>query len=123
MKRTENVGREVFSKRHYKQSKGTIDFRAFLENHKQRLSVDMIDRTSLSALKKIAERNALSRRRTFYGWAVLASCQATANDRKLCISPTPANPYHADIVLPSKKSDDLLSHAQDLARVSRWKPV
>ena len=61
--------------------------------------------------------------RNFYGWATLTAEQA--RERECCVEGTPtcANRFHADIILPSRVSGDPdaeIEKAKELANASKW---
>ena len=125
----EALGRGVFSskERDRAQRLGEVRLRVFLEKRgNTEISVDRLDHGSPEELTEIGNRVAAARegKRTFYGWAVVAAKDASANQRRVKATPKPDNPYHADIVLPNIASEDReeqIRHAQELADVSCWR--
>lgn len=61
------------------------------------------------------------KKRTFYGWLVLAVRYVHENNCKVLSSPTATNPYHAHIEFPSDERESILEHAIGLARRCTWR--
>ena len=92
------------------------------------LSVDRFGFCSLEELTGIQDKNAKLRstetvQRSFYGWARITAEVACKNGRNVCLTPSEANPYHADIILPKDiDRDDEKEHALELASNAEWVP-
>ena len=122
----ESLGRGVFSSRDSKRaSRRRVPYRVFLERDGViKISVDRLDFEPPNKMAVVADKVAAARRRTFYGWAVLAAKQACEEERRLIADPQLDNPYHANIVLPDFAGEDReeqVRHAQQLADNSRWR--
>ena len=113
--------------------RGTIPIEVFSEEGKQEISVDRYSEENIDQLATIGDKRAAGRapigKRKFYGWAILTVDEAAGEDRHVKPSRTKCNPFHADIVVPSKamgdkaKGDDLTYNEQmlELAENSHWK--
>lgn len=91
------------------------------------LSVDLMDRASLRVLTRIGDNNAAARgpNRSFYSWAVLIGADVEHIGARVEATPTPRNPFHADIQLPAHGDDEAArldarrEYARDLAALAR----
>lgn len=121
----EKLGRGIFSKNTAKRAPRRILHRVFLEKKgKKSISVDRLDVTpTVNELVEIADKRAVNRQRSFYGWAVITAKKASLNGRRVLPSPRQDNPYHADINLPDaavKDEEEQKIHAQQLADDATW---
>ena len=108
------ISKQIIPAREFKPKMGETD-----------LSVDRVDEAPREHVANVAERDATSDGRIFYGWAVVSREQAAQMNRIVRASPieNPPNPYHADIVFPDSVKDDedeRTSHAQNLAENAEW---
>lgn len=116
----EELGRSLFSRRR--------GYRAFLENSDARmLSVDRLTYAPPDFAVANADKMALMRNRTFYGWLVITAGRSIADGFRIQASPLPdgSNPYHADIILPESavaNRDERVRCAQMLADAAQWHP-
>ena len=122
----EALGGSVFSSRNRDRARrGKTPHHVFLEREGTiEVSVDRLNFASDIEMSEIADRVAANRSVTFYGWAVVIEYRARASKRDAIASPTPDNPYHADIFLPALAAEDREEqkrHAQELADASSWK--
>ncbi len=122
----EELGRGVFSSKNAKRAKRSrVPAHVFLEKlGEPKISVDRLSVAPLDAVVKVAERVAVGRGASFYGWAIVIAKRIRENRREVVATPLPDNPYHADILLPETAADDREEqqrHAQELADASRWK--
>lgn len=125
----EELGRWVFSSWQMKRAANTgVPADVFLVAiGKRDISVDRITRAPPSVAVANAEKAGAKREpaRTFYGWAVVNKEQVTGLGCCTIASPSPCNPYHADIVLPDvamESADEQRQYATKLARRAKWKP-
>ena len=123
----EDLGRGVFSSNHAKRARRSrITHHVFLEREgENKISVDRLSIAPSDTALVLAEKTAVSRNASFYGWATLVANKAETNGRKVVSSPMPKqdNPYHADIILPDSVEEDREEqkrHAQELADYSSW---
>ena len=128
---SEDLGRGVFTSNEAKRARRSgIPKSVFAHEGVTEISVDRLDLMSEEEAIKIALEVAERRseregnRRRFYGWAVLMADSACRSGRCVRASPTAANLWHADIVLPALAGEDYeeqVRHAQELADDSRWR--
>lgn len=123
---TEDLGRGVFSDKEAKRAqRSRVSFRVFLEQEgNTEISVDRLTLAPEDKATAIAGTVASARDRAFYGWAVVTAAKAGGNGRCVKATPTPDNPYHADIILPdiaAQDREEQKRHAQELADTSRWR--
>ena len=95
-----------------------------------RISVDRLDRARLSDLAALAAERGRQRGPSgheFRGWAVVTVEEAASNGRCVEATPTPTNPFHADICLnlsaglaEEERREEQKLHANDLARRAQW---
>lgn len=120
----DNLGRCVYSGRDKKKiNNGHTPYRLFFTNS-PKISVDRLDYKTNEQMTEIADANGENRKQKFYGWAEITVRATKEMDRKVEISPTLDNPWHADIVLPENaKEDEILQkeHAHSLALHARWR--
>ena len=122
----EELGRRVFSSKNAARAKRSrAPYHIFLEKSGETdISVDRLSvAPSDEAVAAIADKAAVARNATFYGWASTTAEEADRNERGVVANPLPDNPYHADIVLPELAAEDReeqKQHAKELADVSRW---
>ena len=124
---SENLGRGVFSGRDAKKAcRNSFPVSIFLEKEGViEISVDRLDLAPHSVIAEIGDKIAKERdeNRKFYGWAVVKAENACDKGRKVLPTPTPKNPYHADIILPEEAKQDReiqKQHALSLAENSKW---
>ena len=128
MKREERLGRRMFSKKDADRAhrRGRVLPKYFEERVGiARLSVDRLNVASLADVEQ-AVRRTDARWLDLQGWAVVRCGEVRdAGRRRVRASSTTANPYHADIVLPTEVGNDRelrREHAQDLAKIAQWQP-
>ena len=123
----EELGRRVFSSRNAARAeRSRAPYHIFLEKSGETdISVDRLSvAPSDEAVAAIADKAAVARNATFYGWASITAEEADRNERRVGANPLPDNPYHADIVLPGLTVEDReeqKQHAKELADASRWR--
>ena len=125
IKNDDLLGRAVFSSRQAKKAqKAKVENNVFLEKPGNlSFSVDRFNLCSKKEPTCIQDKNAKlrpvkeSKKRSFYGWVNIKAKIARRNNRILRASPTKANPYHAEIILPDDKNDRdaQIAHAWELA--------
>ena len=91
-----------------------------------KISVDRLSIAPLAEAERISVEIATGRgpKRKFHGWAAVDARSARTSERKVEASPIPANPFHADIILPDRAMEDeeeQIRHAQELADNSSWR--
>lgn len=123
---TEDLGRGVFSGEQAKRARrARVPINVFLsQKGSTEISVDRLTLAPEDKATAIAGKAASARNRAFYGWAVVTAAKAGGNGRCVKATPTPDNPYHADIILPDIAAQDVEEqkrHAQELADTSRWR--
>jgi len=123
---TEDLGRGVFSGKQAKRAqRARVSFHVFLEQEgNTEISVDRLTLAPEDQATAIAGKVASARIRAFYGWAVVTAAEAGDDGRRVKATPTPDNPYHADIILPditAQDREEQKRHAQELADTSRWR--
>ena len=122
----ENLGRGIFSSKYAKRAQsGIMPYNVFLHRKGVAcLSVDRLNKTTLTKATDIADSNATLRDGNFYGWAVITVEKAQESGRAVQATPRPNNPFHADIVLPDsaiESWDEQKSHAHELAEEASWR--
>ena len=128
LRKTENIGRSVFSRRAAKRArKGTVIHDVFLESlEADSISVDRMDHVTRRALAALSIQTGRNRtpRRDFHGWAVLTVDAAASNRRTVRATPNEFNRYHADIFLnlrdDEERRDGHKQHANELATLAKW---
>ena len=130
----EDLGRRVSSNtsREYAVRNGTIPWKELLPKKEEtRFSVDRLSIGSTTDIAEIAvrDRNAANKANSedyaFYGWGVVNRGSISENGRKVeayaieC-PPERANPYHADVILPTRDRELQKDHAKQMAAVSSW---
>ena len=122
----ESLGRGVTGRkaamRARRQRKGSInDFVPTVGSAE--ISHDRLSIADRQHMLRIAKERGASNGRMFRGWAVVIAEDIATAERILVESPTPANPYHADIKLTDDcavSRDCQKKQAQVLADNSRW---
>ena len=124
----EELGRGIFSKKNAQRAqRKRVPVHVFwVEEGKTEISVDRLTFAPSDRATAIADKTAIPRNATFYGWAVVTAEKACKGGRNVIATPQPEhdNPYHADIVLPElagEDRDEQKDHAQKLADASRWR--
>ena len=124
----EELGRDIYSRRHARRAqRKRVPLNVFLvEEGNTKISVDRLTFAPPDKATANAEKRAIARNATFYGWAVVTAEKAGDRGRHVIATPKPEydNPYHADIVLPElagEDRDEQKDHAQKLADASQWR--
>ena len=124
----EQLGRGMFSSRSARRCRNNrVPKNVFMEQvGVAEISVDRLSLAPLAEAERISVEIAAGRGqgRKFYGWAAIGVRRARASERKVEASPIPANPFHADIILPDRAMEDeeeQIRHAQELADNSSWR--
>lgn len=92
-----------------------------------RLSIGSVNDVAAIAIRdQNAANEADNENRTFQGWGAVRAESATENGRTVEASPVDsppekANPYHADVVVPTTDRNLQKGHARQLAAVSSWR--
>ena len=128
LRKTENIGRSVFSRRAARRArKGIIIHEVFLESLEvDSISVDRMDHATRGDLAALSIQTGQNRTppRDFHGWAVLTVDAAAANGRTVKATPDGFNRYHADIFLnlrdDKERRDGQKQHANELATLAKW---
>ncbi len=99
----------------------------FLESPKlESLSVDRHGLVPDSDMAAIAERAAVARRKTFFGWAVVSVRHASQMSRRVEPTPLLDIPFHADIYLNlpegAERRDTAKQHTLHLAKGAKYRP-
>ena len=104
----EDLGRGVFSSKQARRARRSgVRLNVFLERPGQlRISVDRLSLAPMTVAGAMAESVAAARGARFHGWAAITADAAGANGRRVLPTPLPANPYHADIMLPEVAAHD-----------------
>ena len=122
---SEQLGRRIFSRKAAARAhRGRILPKIF-KSGTVLISVDRISAAPLEDVEQAARRASGDRSNSLEGWAVVRCVVVRESGRRVRATPTDANPYHADVVLPLKDSSDrrlLDQHAQDLAKAAKWMP-
>ena len=124
----EELGRDIYSKKQARRAQRTrAPLNVFLvEEGNTKISVDRLTFAPPDKATANADKRAIARNATFYGWAVVTAEKASDKGRHVIATPKPEydNPYHADIVLPKlagEDRDEQKDHAQKLADASHWR--
>lgn len=122
----EQLARDVSSREAMDRvGRGRRIFREFLPPlGDDKVSVDRITHAGDATAAALAAARATVANRIFFGWLIVAAERAAGGGRRRVVpSPIaePANPYHADIVLPTTNRDRQKEHAQELAEEAIWR--
>jgi hypothetical protein len=126
--RSEDLGRGVFSEKDANRAERSGPrLNLFLTRLGDiEISVDRLCLDLETVFVTLGEDRAKSRRKKFYGWAVITASEAASNGRRVKATPVDdINPYHADIVLPYSATRDRAIqklHAKELADRAVWRP-
>lgn len=130
----EEVGRRVFSRSDARHAANNKVPRKIFEERlgRKELSADRLTlagETGIAGVVADAVNAAANRPQppnSFSGWAVVTAEKARNAGCEVIASPQlPANPYHADIVLPDAAMESLDArrhYAATLASMARWRP-
>ena len=123
------LGRYVLSERRARRAlkSGIIAHDIFLERvDRESLSLDRLGFAPDLELAGVADRNAATRGKSFFGWAVVSVQRASEMARRVGPMPLLDNRFHAEIVLNlptgAERRDVAKQHALNLAMHSVYRP-
>lgn len=123
----EKLGRQVSSSTYIsKLKRGDVPPVLFVREGSPEVSTDRLHSDYFPDVANSETDFHKNRGRTFYGWAVISQDKLSQIGLAATPSPTPDNPYHADIILPLSPEPDrheIYPYAVKLAAKASWKSV
>ena len=128
--RSRSRAKKSLSRRKYKVRGHAPPDRFMPPESSSELSINRMGFAPDAKMAAIGERNAYSdNRKEFWGWHTLSAQDIKDAGCSVEPSPTPENPYHADIIIPvppdlekEKRHDELIKYARLLSDRTKFHP-